>query len=427
MLDDISNQVEPKHFIGRLNDKRFEVAIPAEAELGLVWATAKLGEFESEPDWFSEMGRKPEGISGELVPGYETVFDVKAISDRVMPSQVGMRKISRKFGEQANRIKKRSANALDYFFFERKDHRNPKNHRTVYAPVNYEPTDHAISLLREFLESEPEIGESVDIVDGEMAVRVTWKPDVFPQFNYRSSIVREVFDLSENHIAKALQEKVKQLKSQNFQGLRGVLLADVGCATLGRFEGMDPLRRSCSGRDIIQHFLDAPSRNLDFVCVFSAQEERSIMQSVNRYWQVSVCVRSGLNLPMNGLERLAEMLPKPNFTSYALEHLHEQRLFHEQSRGWYLGCNMTTENDGLRIKFSARALHEFLAGRIDGERLRDSLIKGTGAFEYQLRNGRTIQSAKIIPGGIDEDDDYIEFQFGADAAASAFSDEAEDE
>jgi hypothetical protein len=337
-----------------------------------------------------------------------------------------MRKISRKFGEQANRLKKGSAKSLDYFFFERRDYQNPKLHRTVFAPVDYSPSDYAIGLLRGFLSASPSDGDSIDIVDGDLALRVTWKPDVFPQFNYRSSTVREIFDLEDNHIAKALKEKAKQLKSSRFEGLRGVILADVGCATLGRFDGIDPLGRSKSGREIIQNFLDTTINALDFVCVFSAQETRSIMNSVDRYWQVSVCVRAGLDLPMDGLRQLAATVPRPNFTSYALEHLHEQRLFHEQARGWYLGCSMTTGNDGLQTKFSARALHEFLAGRIDGKRLRSSLIGGTGAFDYQLKNGRTIQSAKIVPGGLDEDDDYIELIFGDDPSASSFKDSSKD-
>ncbi|QRN99350.1 hypothetical protein JRI60_10155 [Archangium violaceum] len=50
MLDDLSGTASPSHFIGRLNDKRFENALSAEAELTLVWAANRLGGFESEPN-----------------------------------------------------------------------------------------------------------------------------------------------------------------------------------------------------------------------------------------------------------------------------------------------------------------------------------------------------------------------------------------
>ena len=76
MLDDLAHVVPPAQFIGRLNDKRFENALPAEAELALVWAANRLGGFEAEPQWYSPTGRLPEGISSALIPGRETVFDV---------------------------------------------------------------------------------------------------------------------------------------------------------------------------------------------------------------------------------------------------------------------------------------------------------------------------------------------------------------
>jgi hypothetical protein len=83
---------------------------------------------------------------------------------------------------------------------------------------------------------------------------------------------------------------------------------------------------------------------------------------------------------------------------------------------------MTTHGNigGLTMRFSARALHEFLAGRIDGVRLRDAIIGGTAPFNYQLLHGHTIGEARIVSSGVDEDDDHIELSFGPDPAASPF-------
>ena len=175
---------------------------------------------------------------------------------------------------------------------------------------------------------------------------------------------------------------------------------------------------------IIQRHLDKPDGGLDFVCVFSPRSEASLWQQTRHFWQVTAFLRSGLQLPMEGLNVLAAQLPAPRFDGYQLEHLHEQRLFGEQSPGWYLGSRMTSNNveHKMTATFSARALHEFLAGRIDGDRLRESMIGLTTAFEYQLTRGHTIKSARIVPGGIDEDDDLVELTFAPDAAASAFED-----
>lgn len=48
MLDDLHGLAPTAQLTGRLDDKRFENALPAEAELALVWAASRLGGFESE-------------------------------------------------------------------------------------------------------------------------------------------------------------------------------------------------------------------------------------------------------------------------------------------------------------------------------------------------------------------------------------------
>lgn len=424
MLDDLIGIAAPTQFIGRLNDKRFENALPAEVELALVWAASRLGGFESEPKWYSPEGRLPEGISTALFPGHNTVFDVKAVSDRAIPGVAGMRTISAKLVEAANKARKGSGRNLSFFFFERRDYCIPKLHRSIHAPPKHVLGDAALATLTSFVRSSPQEGSHIDIADGELIVRVAWKPGTHPLFNFRSSTVNEIFDPDDNYIAAALREKARQLRSPAFAGLKGVLLADIGSATLKKLKGIDQLGRSASGSQIIQRHLEKLDGGLDFVCVFSPRAESSMWQQTRHFWQVTPFMRSGLQLPMEGLNALAAQLPAPRFDGYELEHLHEQRLFGEQSRGWYLGSRMTsnTVDHKMTATFSARALHEFLAGRIDGDRLREHMIVLTTAFEYQLARGHTIQSARIVPSGIDEDDDLIELTFAPDPAASAFED-----
>lgn len=426
MLNDLAGIAAPSQFIGRLNDKRFENALPAEAELALVWAVSRLGRFESEPKWYSPDGRLPEGISAALFSGHEAVFDVKALSDRVIPGAAGMRKISAKLVEAANRARKGAGNNLCFFYYERKDYHNPKLHRTIYAPPRHVLGEAALRTLDDFVCSSPKEGDNVDILDGQMFVQVTWKPGTHAIFNYRSSTVNEIFDADDNYIAAALRDKAKQLRSPNFNGLKGVLLADIGSATLKAITGIDRPSRSASGQQIIQRHLDKPDGGLDFVCVFSPQRELNSWGDDGRHWKVTAFLRNGLDLPLDGLSALADKLPKPRFDGWQLAHLHEQRLFGEKSRGWYLGSKLTSNmaDQKMTFTFSSRALHEFLAGRIDGDRLRNHIIGLTSAFEHQLALGHTIQGARIVPGGIDEDDDLIELTFASDPAASPFDDQS---
>ncbi len=424
MLDDLIGIASPSQFIGRLNDKRFENALPAEAELALVWAVSRLGGFEFEPEWYSPEGRLPEGISTALFPGTETVFDVKAVSDRVIPGVAGMRTISAKLVEAANRARKGSGKNLQFFFYERRDYQNPKFHRSICASPNHVLSEAALDTLARFVSSSPEESSKVDIVEGELAVQVTWKSGTGSMSNHRSSTVNEIFDPDENYIAAALREKAKQLRSPDFNGLKGVLLADIGSATLNSLTSIDRLGRSTSGQQIIQRYLDKPYGGLDFVCVFSPQREIRSWNNDQCYWRVTAFFRESLVLPLDGLYALAQQLPAPRFDGWQLEHLHQQRLFGENSRGWYLGSKVTSNmaDQKTTLSFSSRALLEFLAGRISGDRLRENIVGLTTAFEYQLEHGRTISSARIIPRGIDEDDDLIELTFAPDPASSPFED-----
>jgi hypothetical protein len=422
MLDDLAGVASPSQFIGRLNDKRFENALPAEAELALVWATNRLGGFESEPSWYSPEGSKPEGVSTALFPGHDTVFDVKAVSDRVLPGVVGMRTLSAKLVEAANKAQKGSGAHLNFFFYERRDFQDAKLHRTIFAPPNHEIGPQALRTLAAFVRSHPADGAHVEIIDGSMIVRVIWKPGTSRLFRYSSSTVNEIFDVDKNYIAAALREKARQLRSPAFAGVRGVMLVDIGSATLKRLRRVDPLGRNASGEQIIQRHLAKPDGGLDFVWVFSPRVEHLVHTQQRRFWQVTAFTRPGFDLPMHGLSALVGQLPEPRFDSYELQHLHEQRLFGEQSRGWYLGSSMMADvtKHEMTARLSARALHEFLAGRIDGDRLRKDLIGLSDAFEYHLARGHTISEARIVRGGIDEDDDLVELRFTLDPAASAF-------
>lgn len=86
---------------------------------------------------------------------------------------------------------------------------------------------------------------------------------------------------------------------------------------------------------------------------------------------------------------------------------------------------MTTKT----LKISSRVLHELLAGRISSDRFMelhgwDASRPGNGfsgnLFKLTLESGRMIKTIRVEPGG-DEDDDWLEFEFGApDPAVSPF-------
>ena len=77
----------------------------------------------------------------------------------------------------------------------------------------------------------------------------------------------------------------------------------------------------------------------------------------------------------------------------------------------------------MEHKFSARALIDLLAGRVDPKtfvRETGGLAMKTNLFAHWLDRGMTIQDARFESGGLDEDDDYLIFTFADDAGAREF-------
>jgi hypothetical protein len=70
------------------------------------------------------------------------------------------------------------------------------------------------------------------------------------------------------------------------------------------------------------------------------------------------------------------------------------------------------------VKFSARLFQEFIAGRISADQFR-GLNGALEIFESQMKLGQTLSAARLESAGIDQDDDYLVFEFSPDPAAQA--------
>lgn len=121
MLDELSPLMDleqSRGLVRRMESKEIEQALPAEMELGLTWAIAKLGPIEIEPEWYSEK-RLPDLFSDYLFPGHETVIEITALSDAVLPADEGMRNASRKLSQEAGSLRRGAGRHLSYYFYEK--------------------------------------------------------------------------------------------------------------------------------------------------------------------------------------------------------------------------------------------------------------------------------------------------------------------
>jgi hypothetical protein len=69
------------------------------------------------------------------------------------------------------------------------------------------------------------------------------------------------------------------------------------------------------------------------------------------------------------------------------------------------------------MKISARLLHEYLAGKISREKFERSAFGEDNYFRRWLERGYALRNARFESAGVDEDDDYVIFEFVPDPAA----------
>src|SRR5687767_883187 len=96
MLDDLVDDLDAqkaRDYINRIESKEIEQALPAEMELGIVWAIAQLGPVEIEPYWYGTTSL-PDAFSEHLIPGHETIVEVAGLSDAALHGDEGMRNAS---------------------------------------------------------------------------------------------------------------------------------------------------------------------------------------------------------------------------------------------------------------------------------------------------------------------------------------------
>jgi len=135
-------------------------------------------------------------------------------------------------------------------------------------------------------------------------------------------------------------------------------------------------------------------------------------------WQVSLFCPKARRVSEDEVKKIAEIVPPPRFEGYQARSLHKQGLFTPSARGWYLGSEITI-GGALTMKISARLLQEYLAGKISLEQFERFACGKDNQFRRWLEQGYTLSNANFVRAGIDEDDDYVIFEFLPDPAASS--------
>jgi hypothetical protein len=216
------------------------------------------------------------------------------------------------------------------------------------------------------------------------------------------------FTENKNPIYNRLAAKASQIKKTGFQGLTGVILCDADCGLLRHAERQG---LSLGGSQIISRFLQNESR-VGFVMTLRVTSDHSGLLGPKHLKIVSQMYARKSNSLTDFLQHdLAEALPRPETTPI--------NAYSTSDEGGSFAGGMTVT--AHKIKMSARAVLEVLAGRVkqdDFARVNDGAVQH---FARMLEQGRLLVDAKVERVS-EKDDDWIEFEFSEpDPAISRFA------
>ncbi|WP_454797547.1 hypothetical protein [Novosphingobium lindaniclasticum] len=429
MLDELAplmDREQSRGLVRRMESKRIEQALPAEMELGLTWAIAKLGPVEIEPEWYSpsySAKRLPDLFSDYLIPGQETIIEITALSDAVLPADEGMRNACGKLSEEVGKLRRGAGRHLSYYFYEETVRIGWDSIRRVCVPPKLVVSDTIRTQLFHWIKGQDrKDGDKLQLVDGMLKVVLTWHDRVQSRYNFSTSMPPEIRHISDNYIFNKLGEKAKQLRNVHFKGIRCVILADVGSTALRRFDNSDYTNRVYNGSQIADHFLSSrEDAGIDVIAIITPNRRNWGLAGYRDTieWKIGLFCRPCANIDPTGFERLAETLPPPRREGYQSRQLHEQSVFVPTAKGRYLSTNVSwRKGDKSEIKFSARAFLDLLAGRITPEQAKRVFDSSAGTVvKAHLDRGETIADLRLEPSGPDDDDDHIVITFSDDPAA----------
>ena len=413
-----------KSLVACLNDKRVEQVLGTEAELALAWAFDRLFCTEFEPVVPGKR-RGPDLKVSRLVGDADAWVEITAVSDANFSGDAAMKPIVQAITSFANSIRKGVGKHLSFEFDEAMGYENGKFFRRLLAPVGFSLDAECIEAFTNWIRNVDKSNAQPLFVDRPgLKLRISYRPYALKHLDYRGRMVPAFYDPEDNPIYRRLDDKKKrgQLPIGKTDDICGIILWDAGCWAMQNTGLSSP--HSVSVSQIARRFIE--KSKIDFVAIFSPWRRHGFLrQGPSVVWRTNVfaAVADGrLSAYESAMDRVSKALPHPRFEGYQARSYQERKLYDPQSQGWYLAPTLTTLDKQMTVRVSARALHDALA-RQDFKGVASRYATGgdgTNFFAMALREGRVIKSCRVEPGSVDEDDDYLVFEFGEDPAASKF-------
>lgn len=438
MLNELSDVV-PRNkitgYIKQLESGKQQYAISTEMELAFLWLLSKSGPIDVEPAWWPT-SRLPDVYTEHLIQGKKICFDITTVEDNSLSYKQRMNNAAQIIDNLAGGFKRKIGKHLRYTFGEESSYSNGKYRRIVRVPEKYEPSGEAIEKLKKWILSDHYKICPLIYTDGILLVKISWIEDIRKggQKTFTSKPV-QAYSLDENPLYASLVAKKDQLKNAPTGVHRVILLADRASSLLNDLgRSRDPSGRSVSAQEIISHFIHQNHGDVDaVVCFVSQDEDRTSVYNRNRVWRGFVFSEEPFASELiAAFDQLLTYMPKPLVVGYQVRSLHRQGAFKANSSWWYKGYSFKTgASIPMEIRFSARALLDFLAGRLSEERFReivgakinlqsDNGSKEINVFLNQLEQGKTINELALEERDVDAEDDQVVLTFADDPSARNF-------
>lgn len=246
-------------------------------------------------------------------------------------------------------------------------------------------------------------------------------PSQYSGGSYR--VYDSVLDIERNILFNRLRDKTRQLRGAPAGAVRMLVVCDGDCALLAR----DRQLEGFSAQQITEHFLRG-SRTMDLVLLVTVTEDGAWNFARRRRRLQCTLVAAPVGRPAHVTDDVIEAVR--GVFEDAIQRIPEPRMMPNSAlrrnldSEWSASMEGGYEQSGERIKASARAVLELLAGAMTYERFAEVHGWSEGqynVFRARLESGSLFKAARIEHLGMGEDDDWLVFEFGPpDPAISAF-------
>lgn len=426
MLDDIAPWMPEEPFavlLGRLNTPRTN-RLPQMWELVWLYALGSVLPVQHErplphgkPDlWFSVLD------GDRLIP---VVADITTLSDSALDSANPFERLSDAVHEQA-----RKAGVQGGGFHLAVSHLEAGASGTTKVQLLI-PTGPAFDqLVKRHLKpfarrvaADPTVPQALAVDEAGAKFVVEYKgPSQHSGGSHRA--YDGVLSSVNNVLFNRLSDKTRQLRGAPEGAVRMLVVCDGDCALLRRDRPLEGF----NAQEVAEHFL-RESQTIDLVLLVTVVEESvsAFARRDHRYVRCGLVAAplcrpahltaGAVDAVRHVFEEAVKKLPRPRM-------MPDNALVRNLKLEWSASMEGGYEERGDRIKVSARAVLELLAGAMTYERFADIHGWGegrSGIFKSRLASGQLFSSAKIVRLGPGQDDDWLEFEFGSpDPAISAF-------